>query len=108
MDASAGHCVLRIIVGVAANCTGLLCVIWPVLPKHWGAWEFVGRLFVASDDPSRGIQFMFFWLMTVPLGAAIAGAGTRFATKSNSMAAISALGVGLGGVQIMLWIAGVT
>lgn len=98
----------RLVAGLAANLFGLLCVIWPVLPQHWGAFEFVGRLFHASDDPSMGIQFMFFWLMTVPLGAAIAGAGTRFATKSNMAAAVSAVAVGIGGVHIMWWIAGAT
>lgn len=106
--ASAGHHTLRLVVVAAANFIGLLCVVWPVLPQHLGAWEFVGRLFHASDDPSMGIQFMFFWLMTVPIGAAIAGAGTLFATKSTRAAAISAAAVGIGGIQIMWWIAGVT
>jgi hypothetical protein len=59
---------LRIAVGVAANVAGLACVMWPVMPKSWHAQEFVGRLFGASDDPSMGIQYMFFWMMTVPVG----------------------------------------
>jgi hypothetical protein len=106
-SASRGSRGPRLVAGFAANIIGLLCVIWPTLPQQWGVWEFVGYLFNASKDPSMGIQYMFFWLMTVPLGAGIAAAGTYFANGSRAAAAVSALVVGFGGVQLMWWIAGV-
>jgi hypothetical protein len=58
--------------------TGAVSIAWPFLPQEWGLWEFMGWLFDASDDPSMGIQYMFFWMVTfiyglfaVPLGAAM-------------------------------------
>jgi hypothetical protein len=58
--------------------TGAVSIAWPFLPQQWGLWEFMGWLFDASDDPSMGIQYMFFWMVTfiyglfaVPLGAAM-------------------------------------
>jgi hypothetical protein len=58
--------------------TGAIAIAWPFLPQEWGFWEFMGWLFDASDDPSMGIQYMFFWMVTfiyglfaVPLGAAM-------------------------------------
>jgi hypothetical protein len=96
----------RLVAGVAANIAGLLCVIWPVLPKQCGAWEFVGRLFGASDDPSMGIQYMFFWMMTVPVGGLLAYGGTKTATRSGGLACAVALAVVVGGVYVMFWLAG--
>ena len=96
---------LRVVVGVAANVAGLACVMWPVMPKSWGAQEFVGRLFGASDDPSMGIQYMFFWLMTVPLGGLLLYGGTKAATRSSGLACVVALVVVVGGVYAMFWIA---
>ncbi len=104
--ASGGSHWLRVAFGVAANVAGLACVVWPVLPKKWGAWQFVGRIFGASDDPSMGIQFMFFWLMTVPVGGLMAYGGTKAATRSNGLASVAALVVVVGGVYSMFWIAG--
>jgi len=106
-DDNTQGCAWRIVAGFAANILGLLCVIWPVLPQQWGVWEFVGYLFSASKDPGMGIQWMFFWLMTVPLGAGIAAGGTYVANGSRAAAAVSAIVVGFGGVQLMWWIAGV-
>lgn len=103
--ASGGSHWLRVAFGVAANVAGLACVMWPVMPKSWGAWEFVGRLFGASKDPSMGIQFMFFWLMTVPAGGLVAYGGTKTATRSNRLAAAASLLVVVGGVYVMFWIA---
>jgi hypothetical protein len=58
--------------------TGAVSIAWPFLPQEWGLWEFMGWLFDASDDPSMGIQYMLFWMVTfiyglfaVPLGAAM-------------------------------------
>jgi hypothetical protein len=96
----------RLVAGVAANIAGLLCVIWPVLPKQWGAWELVGRLFGASKDPSMGIQFMFFWLLTVPAGGLLSYLGTKTATGSGGVAGVVALAVVGGGVYAMFWLAG--
>lgn len=95
---------LRIFILLAANAAGLLCVVWPVLPKGWGVQQFVGRVFGASDDPSMGIQYMFFWLMTVPLGAAISFGGTKFATKSSVVATLVAALLVFGSVKVMFWI----
>jgi len=57
--------------------TGAIAIAWPFLPQRWGLWEFMGWLFDASDDPSMGIQYMFFWMATflygliaVPIGSA--------------------------------------
>jgi len=57
--------------------TGAIAIAWPFLPLGWGLWEFMGWLFDASDDPSMGIQYMFFWMVTflygliaVPIGSA--------------------------------------
>jgi hypothetical protein len=97
---------LRITFGVAANVVGLACVMWPVMPKSWHAQEFVGRLFGASQDPSMGIQFMFFWLLTVPLGGAIAGAGTRAASGDDAMAARAGFSVVVVGVYAVYCTAG--
>jgi hypothetical protein len=91
----------RLVAGFAANIFGLLCVIWPTLPRKWGVGEFVGYMFNASNDPSMGIQYMFYWLMTVPLGAGIAAAGTYFANGSRAAATASALVVGFGGVHLV-------
>jgi hypothetical protein len=99
--ASRGFRRLRLFAGFAANIAGLLCVIWPVLPRQWGVGEFVGYMFHASNDPSMGIQYMFFWMMTVPLGAGIAAAGTYFANGSWAAATVSALAVGFGGVHFV-------
>lgn len=96
---------LRIAFGVAANVAGLACVVWPVFPKSWGALEFVGRLFGASQDPSMGIQYMFFWLLTVPVGGLLSYGGTKTATRSNRLAAAASLLVVVGGVYAMFWIA---
>ncbi len=56
--------------------TGGISIAWPFLPQEWGLWGFIGWLFDASDSPSMGIQYMFFWMVTflyglfaVPLGA---------------------------------------
>ena len=103
--ASAGSRWLRIAFGVAANVAGLVCVVWPVMPKSWHAQEFVGRLFGASQDPSMGIQFMFFWLLTGPLGGLLAYGGTKTATRSSGLARVVALVVVVGGVYVMFWIA---
>ena len=97
---------LRIAFGVAANVSGLACVVWPVMPKSWHAQEFVGRLFGASDDPSMGIQYMFFWMMTVPVGGLLAYGGTKTATRSSGWACVVALVVVVGGVYVMFWLAG--
>jgi hypothetical protein len=105
--ASAGSHGPRLVAGVAANIAGLLCVIWPVLPQQWGVWEFVGYLFNASKDPSMGIQYMFFWLLTVPFGGLLSYLGTKTATGSGGVAGVVALAVVCGGVQLMWWIAGV-
>jgi len=58
--------------------TGAVSIAWPFLPQEWGLWQFIGWLFSASDDPSMGIQYMFFWMATflygliaVPVGAAL-------------------------------------
>jgi hypothetical protein len=58
--------------------TGAISIAWPFLPQEWGLWEFMGWLFDASDDPSMGIQYMFFWIVTflyglfaVPLGSSM-------------------------------------
>lgn len=91
----------RLVAGFAANIFGLLCVIWPVLPRQWGVGEFVGCLFGASKDPGMGIQYLLFWLITVPLGAGIAASGTYFANGSRGAAAVSALVVGFGGVHFV-------
>ena len=96
---------LRVVVGVAANVAGLACVMWPVMPKSWHAQEFVGRLFGASQDPSMGIQYMFFWLMTVPVGGLLAYGGTKTATRSGGLALAVALAVVVGGAYVMFWIA---
>jgi uncharacterized membrane protein HdeD (DUF308 family) len=106
-SASRGSRWLRVVVGVAANIIGLLCVIWPTLPQQWGVWEFVGYLFNASKDPSMGIQYMFFWLLTVPFGGLLSYLGTKTATGSGGLAGVVALAVVGGGVQLMWWIAGV-
>ena len=103
--ASDGSHWLRIAFGVAANVVGLACVMWPVMPKSWHAQEFVGRLFGASDDPSMGIQYMFFWVLTVPLGGLLSYGGTKTVTRSGGMACVVALTVVVGGVYAMFWIA---
>ena len=97
---------LRIAVGVAANVAGLACVMWPVMPKSWHAQEFVGRLFGASQDPSMGIQYMFFWMLTVPLGGLLSYLGTKTATGSGGWASVVAAVVVGGGVYAMSWLAG--
>jgi len=89
-DETRGFRRLRLFAGFAANIAGLLCVIWPVLPRQWGV-----------GDPSMGIQYMFFWMMTVPLGAGIAAGGTYFANGSWAAATVSALAVGFGGVHFV-------
>jgi len=104
--ASGGSRWPRVVFGVAANVTGLACVVWPVLPKSWGAWEFVGRLFVASKDPGMGIQYMFFWLMTVPVGGLLSYGGTKAATGSHLLAAAASMAVVVGGVYAAYWIGG--
>lgn len=104
--ASGGYHWLRVAFGVAANMVGLACVVWPVLPKSWGAWKFVGRIFHASDDTSMGIQYMFFWMMTVPVGGLLSYGGTKTATRSNRLAAAASLLVVVGGVYAMFWIGG--
>ena len=96
----------RLVAGVAANIAGLLCVIWPVLPKQCGAWELVGRLLGASKDPSMGIQYMFFWLLTVPLGCLLSYLGTKTATGSGGWASVVAVAVVVGGVYAMFLLAG--
>lgn len=103
---STGSRWLRVAFGVSANVAGLVCVVWPVMPKSWGAWDLVGRLFGASQDPSMGIQYMFFWLVTVPLGGAIAGAGTRAASGDNAMAVRAGFGVVAIGVYAVYCTAG--
>lgn len=105
--ASGGSSWLRVAFGVAANVAGLACVVWPVLPKSWGAWEFVGRLFGASKDPSMGIQFMFFWMLTVPAGGLLSYLGTKTATGSGGLAGIIATAMVVGSVYTMFWLAGV-
>jgi hypothetical protein len=80
--------------------------MWPVMPKSWHAQEFVGRLFGASQDPSMGIQYMFFWMMTVPVGGLLAYGGTKTATRSGDLACAVALAVVVGGVYVMSWLAG--
>ena len=97
---------LRIAFGVAANVAGLACVMWPVMPESWHAQEFVGRLFGASNDPSMGIQYMFFWLVTVPVGGCLSYGGTKTATGSHSLAAAASLLVVSGGVYAAFWIGG--
>ena len=103
--ASLGSHWLRIAFGVAANVAGLACVMWPVMPKSWHAQEFVGRLFGASKDPSMGIQFMFFWMLTVPAGGLLSYLGTKTATRSSGLACVVALVIVVGGVYAMFWIA---
>jgi hypothetical protein len=65
-------------IAIALVVTGAISIAWPFLPKEWGLWEFMGWLFDASDSPSMGIQYMFFWLATflyglfaVPLGSGL-------------------------------------
>jgi uncharacterized membrane protein HdeD (DUF308 family) len=105
-SASRGSRWPRLVAGVAANIAGLLCVIWPVLPKQLGAWELVGRLFGASKDPSMGIQYMFFWLLTVPFGGLLSYLGTKTATGSGGWASVVAVAVVVGGVYAMFLLAG--
>jgi len=104
--ASAGSRWPRLVAGVAANIAGLLCVIWPVLPKQWGAWELVGRLFGASKDPSMGIQYMFFWLLTVPFGWLLCYLGAKTATGSGGLACMVAMAVVGGAVYAMVALSG--
>jgi len=65
-------------IAIALVVTGAISIAWPLLPHEWGLWEFMGWLFDASDSPSMGIQYMFFWMVTflyglfaVPLGSAM-------------------------------------
>jgi hypothetical protein len=96
----------RLVVGLSANIAGLLCVIWPVLPKQWGAWELVGRLFGASKDPGMGIQYMFIWLATIPLGWLLSYLGTKTATGSGGLACMVALALVGGAVYAMVLLVG--
>jgi hypothetical protein len=99
------HDWLCLIIGIIANIVGLLCVIWPVLPKHWRVGELVGRIFNASKDPSMGIQYMFFWLMTIPIGAGLSSFGVYIANGSERLASISAIAVVFGGVWFVQFMA---
>jgi hypothetical protein len=96
----------RLVACFAANIAGLLCVIWPVLPKQWGAWELVGRLFGASKDPGMGIQYMFIWLATIPLGWLLSYLGTKTATGSGGLACMVALALVGGAVYAMVLLEG--
>ena len=96
----------RLVACFAANIAGLLCVIWPVLPKQWGAWELVGRLFGASKDPGMGVQFMFIWLATLPLGWLLSYLGTKTATGSGGLACMVALALVGGAVYAMVLLEG--
>lgn len=75
---------LKRISAYALIVTGAFGLAWPFLPTEWGAWEFIGWMFDASDDPTNGIQYMFYWLATgiyalvaIPVGAAIVGTPAR-------------------------------
>ncbi len=96
----------RLVAGLSANIAGLLCVIWPALPRHWGAWELVGRLFGASKDPGMGIQYMFIWLLTIPLGWLLSYLGTKTATGSGGLACMVALALVGGAVYAMVLLEG--
>lgn len=64
--------------------TGAFGLAWPFLPVDWGAWELIGIIFNATNDPTNGIEYMFYWLATglygliaMPVGAAIVGTPAR-------------------------------
>jgi hypothetical protein len=75
---AAGEAEVKKTIAILLVVTGAISIAWPFLPQEWGLWEFMGWVFDASDDPSMGIQYMFFWMVTflyglfaVPLGAAM-------------------------------------
>lgn len=64
--------------------TGAFGLAWPFLPADWGAWDLIGLIFNATNDPTNGIEYMFYWLATglygliaVPVGATIVGTPAR-------------------------------
>ena len=94
----------RIPLGALAVLFGILCVMWPALPKSWGAWALVGRIFGASDDPSMGIQYMFFWMFTVLVGGFISGLGADLITGRPGLATAVGFVVVIGGVKVLSWL----
>jgi len=56
---------IKLIIAIVLILTGVLSVFWPLMPKGWKMLEFVGWIFGASKDPSMGIQYMFFWMITL-------------------------------------------
>jgi len=56
---------LELIASAALILTGMFSIFWPLMPKDWKAWEIIGWIFKASTDRSMGIQYMFFWMITL-------------------------------------------
>jgi hypothetical protein len=70
--------------------TGAIAIAWPFLPQEWGLWELMGWLFDASDDPSMGIQYMFFWMATFLYGLFAVPIGSAMLAKQSPQPALTA------------------
>jgi hypothetical protein len=69
---------------------GAIAMSWPLLPQEWGLWKFMGWLFNASDSPSMGIQYMFFWMATCLCGLFAVSIGSAMLAKQTPQPTLTA------------------
>ena len=81
---------MKKIIAILLVASGVIAMSWPFLPQKWGLWKFMGWLFNASDSPSMGIQYLFFWMATCLCGLFAVSIGSAMLAKQTPQPTLTA------------------